>query len=87
VITDPHEALAEQNQVVMAFVGLAALGCAVRALSAGPRHPTPRDADEFVHLLLAIAHLGEAVERLAPPTAPASDDAATPSATPRELLR
>ena len=45
MITDPHEALAEQNQVVAALVGLAALGRAVRALAAGARHPTPRAAD------------------------------------------
>jgi hypothetical protein len=87
VITDPREALAEQNQVVTAFVGLAALGRAVRALSAGPRHLAPRDADEFVHLLLAVARLGDAVEQLVPPAAATSEGRATPSVTPRELLR
>ena len=87
MITDPREALAEQNQVVTAFVGLAALGRAVRALSAGPRHPAPRQADEFVHLLLAVARLAEAVEQLVPPAAATSDGKPTPSVTPGELLR
>jgi|SoiMethySBSTD1v2_1073268.scaffolds.fasta_scaffold651061_2 hypothetical protein len=87
MITDPHEALAEQNQVVAALVGLAALGRAVRALAAGARHPTPRAADGVVHLLLAVAHLGDAVERLVPPAAAPASDGAAPPATPRELLR
>jgi hypothetical protein len=89
VITDAREALAEQNQVVTALVGLAALGRSVRALAAGARNPAPADdADEFVHLLLAIARLGDAIGRLLPPagsTGPPYEGRA-PS-VPRELLR
>jgi hypothetical protein len=90
MITDPREALAEQNQVVTALVGLAALGRCVRALAAGTRCPAPTDeADDLIHLLLAVARLGDAVERLVPVTpsgGPAGDERATP-ATPRQLLR
>jgi hypothetical protein len=90
MITDPREALADQNPVVTGLVGLAALGRAVRALAAGAGPPAPvGEADDFVHLLVAIAHMGQAVEQLvsaAPPRVPA-DGGWTPSVTPRELLR
>jgi hypothetical protein len=90
MITDPREALADQNQVVTGLVGLAALGQAVRALAEGAGPPAPVDeADDFVHLLVAIARMGQAVEQLvpaAPPQDPA-DGGQAPSVTPRELLR
>ena len=90
MITDPREALHEQNQVVTALVGLAALGRSVRALTTGARNPAPADeADDFVHLLLAIVQMGEAVEHLVPAAAPSGPGGVgrPTSATTRQLLR
>jgi hypothetical protein len=71
MLTDPREALAEQSSLVHSLVGLAGLAQVVRALAAEPhrRVTTSKDADDFVHLLLAVASLGEVVGRLSATTA------------------
>ena len=82
MLTDPREALAEQNSFINGLVGLAGLAQVIRALAADDsrRVTTSREADDFVHLLLAIASLGEAVGNLAAPAA-----ATEPPAPPADL--
>jgi hypothetical protein len=72
-LTDPREALADQSNFIGYLVGLAGLARAVRTLAAdgefsevGRSHP-PRDPGDFEHVLLGLASLGEAIERLANP--------------------
>lgn len=67
MLTDPREALAEQSNFIGYLVGLAGLDRVVHALAADDhrRADTPREADDLVHVLLALASLGEAIERLA----------------------
>ena len=91
MLSDPREAHAEQNDFVHCLLGLLGVTRLVRALAEDGRHrpTTPAEADDFVHLLVAVAHLGEAVGSLAPPAGPSAPPAHPPSrsATPRELLR
>jgi hypothetical protein len=91
MLIDPHDALDEQNAVVHALVGLAGLARTIHAL--GVRQPVPAhvEADDFVHLLVGLADLGDAVGRLVPPDEPRP---AEPSPVPpwpgpmvRDLLR
>ncbi|HWR49363.1 MAG TPA: hypothetical protein VN327_17395 [Pseudonocardiaceae bacterium] len=67
MLTDPRPALAEQSNFVSYLVGLAGLARAVHALATDghPRPDPPRDADDFIHLLLGVASAGEAIEHLA----------------------
>ena len=61
MLTDPRPALAEQSNFVSYLVGLAGLARAVQAL-AGDGHPRSNaghEADDFVHLLLGVASMGE----------------------------
>ena len=65
-LTDPREALADQSDFIGYLLGLAGLARVVRTLAAdvdrragGPRHP-----DDFVHVLLGLASIGAAIERL-----------------------
>lgn len=71
MLTDPREALTEQNSFVNGLVGLAGLAQVIRVLAADDsrRVTTSMEADDFVHLLLAVASLGEAVGHLAAPAA------------------
>jgi hypothetical protein len=71
MLTNPREALAEQSSFVNGLVGLAGLAQVVRALAADEsrRATTSREADDFIHLLVAVASLGEAVGHLTAPTA------------------
>jgi hypothetical protein len=72
MLTDPQDALAEQNTVAAALTGIVGMARTVRALAAaGPTDPTPHEADDLVHLLLAVASLGEATARLTAPVPPA----------------
>jgi hypothetical protein len=66
-LTDPREALAEESSFVSYLLGLAGLAQVVHALAADGDRPTepPRDADDLVHLLLGLASMGDAIERLA----------------------
>jgi hypothetical protein len=77
MLTDPRPALAEQSSFVSYLVGLAGLARAVRALAVDghPRADAPREADESVYLLLGVASVGEAINRLAE-SAPAQSSAA-----------
>ena len=65
-LTDPQDALADHSSFIDYLVGLAGLARTVRALAtddnqlAEPAH----DPDDFVHVLLGIASLGESIERL-----------------------
>ncbi len=53
-LTDPREALADQSNFVSYLMGLASLAQVVHALAADGERRTdpPRDADDFVHVLL-----------------------------------
>lgn len=66
MLTDPIPALAEQNNFVGYLMGLAGLARAVHALG-GDASPADnrREVDDFVHLLLGIARVGDAISRLA----------------------
>ena len=66
-LTDPREALADQSDFIGYLVGLAGLAQVVHTLAAdGDRRVGgPRDADDFVHVLLGFASIGAAIERFA----------------------
>jgi hypothetical protein len=83
-LTDPRDALVEQSSFVSYLVGLAGLARVVHALAAdGDRRADPhRAADDFVHLLLGLASVGAAIERLAESApAPRSHAPAAPPPT------
>lgn len=90
MLTDPYDDLAAQNDFVDGLVGLVTLGRIVRALAVADRSvpaATP-EADDFVNLLLGIASLGIAVERLGGPTSPpAAGSGRRSSRLPPGLLR
>jgi hypothetical protein len=67
MLTDPREAFAEQSNFIGYLVGLAGLARVVHALAAdgNRRAGAPREADDFVHLLVAFASLGDMIEGLA----------------------
>ena len=67
MLTDPRPALAEQSNFVGYLVGLAHLARAVHALACDgqPRADPRREADDFTHLLLGVASMGDAINRLA----------------------
>ena len=69
-LTDPREALADQSSFIDYLVGLAGVARVVRALAAeGDRRPGPdRDAGDFEYVLLGLAGLGKAIERLSNPS-------------------
>jgi hypothetical protein len=67
-LIDPRDDLAEQSSFIGYLVGIAGLAQLVRTLAAsGDCRFTaqPGDADDFVHMLLGVASLGQAVERTA----------------------
>lgn len=64
-LADPRAALAEQSSFIGYLVGLAGVGRAVRALAVETGDPPRRDADDFVHVLLGLASLGAAIDRIA----------------------
>ena len=66
---DLREAFAENGGFISALVGLSGLARMVRALADAEGHPgrPAEPPDEFVHLLLAVVSLGDAVDRLARP--------------------
>jgi hypothetical protein len=80
MLTDPRPALAEQSSFIGYLVGLASVARVVHALAGdGHRRADPgHEADEFVHLLLGVASVGGAIERLA------ESARAEPSDTPEE---
>jgi hypothetical protein len=67
MLTDPRPALAEQSNFIGYLLGLAGAARAVHALAADDSRAVglPGEADDFTYLLLAIAGLGEKIERLA----------------------
>ncbi len=78
-LTDPRESLAKQSNFIGYLMGLTSIASVVHALAAKDIRPSdpPQEADDFIHLLLGLASVGEAVERLAvapppPPTSTAS---------------
>jgi hypothetical protein len=84
MLTDPREALAEQNAAVNVLAGLAGLARAVRALAHGSGSGAT-EADDVVHVLLGLASLGGAVERLAKPNQALQQPSLAPSTG--DLLR
>jgi hypothetical protein len=80
MLTDPREALAEHSSFVSYLVGLAGLARVVQALACDGNRRTdaPCDADDLVHLLLGLASLGEAIERLTE-SAPAQRNSTDPA--------
>jgi hypothetical protein len=66
MLTDPRPALAEQSNFVSYLVGLAGLARTVHALAANgyPRADARHEIDDFVYLLLGVASVGEAINRL-----------------------
>jgi hypothetical protein len=67
MLTDPRPALAEQSSFIGYLLGLAGLARAVRALAADghSQAETPREPDDFGYLLLGVASVGDAIDRLA----------------------
>ena len=92
MLNDPRPALAEQSSFIGYLLGLAGLASAVRVLAADghSQADTPREADDFSYLLLGVASVGDAINRLAesaraePGEAP---DATPPPSTCRRWLR
>jgi hypothetical protein len=68
-LTDPREALADQSDFIGYLVGFAGLSRVVQTLAAADdgRRGDPRDADDFVHVLLGLASIGATIERFANP--------------------
>lgn len=88
-LTDPREALAQQSTFISYLMGVAGLSRVVHALADGDHSAErPDNADDFVDVLLGIASLGDAVDRLAE-SAPAQSDCAatTPTSTNMRWLR
>ena len=67
MLTDPRPALAEQSSFIGYLLGLAGLARTVRALAADSHSQAdnPCEADDFGYLLLGVASLGDAINRLA----------------------
>jgi hypothetical protein len=84
-LTDPRESLADQSSFISYLLGLSGLARVVHALAANNVHAAGRHSqgDDFVHLLLGLVSLGEAVERLTAAPAQVADS----SAAPTELTR
>lgn len=87
-LTDPREDLAEQSSFIGYLMGMAGLAQVVRALATngGCRAELSGDADDVVHVLLGVASMGQAIDRLAEsaavqrecaPGAPPPDSATT----------
>ncbi|MCW2901059.1 MAG: hypothetical protein JWO67_3324 [Streptosporangiaceae bacterium] len=93
MFTDPRPALGEQSSFVNGLLGLASLALSIRTLgsAAAPRPDPPDEADDFVHLLLAVVNLGEAAIDLAGPEPDRAPPAPTadgpPDPRPGEWLR
>ncbi|MGH3273501.1 MAG: hypothetical protein ACRDNZ_04150 [Streptosporangiaceae bacterium] len=91
-LTDPREALADQSNFIGYLLGLAGLARVVNTLAAdGDRRAGgPRDSDDFVHVLLGVASLGGAIQRLANSATAQPNptvEAPPPASTTRRWLR
>jgi hypothetical protein len=89
-LTDPRDGLAEQSSFVGYLLGLAGLARMVHALASGASITpnAPRDADDVVYVLLGVASLGHAIERIAEPLSAQRDSTAgAPPATNIRWLR
>jgi hypothetical protein len=92
MLNDPRPALAEQSSFIGYLLGLAGLASAVRVLAADGRFQAgaPRQADDFRYLLVGVASVGDAINRLAESArAEQSEtpDAAAPPVANRRWLR
>ncbi|HEX4430556.1 MAG TPA: hypothetical protein VHZ96_14910 [Frankiaceae bacterium] len=94
MLSDPRPALAEQSSFIGYLLGLAGLARAVRALAADghSQAETPREAeaDDFGYLLLGVASVGDAIDRLAESARAEPSDTpeeATPASTSTRWLR
>lgn len=61
-LTDPRSALADQSSFIGYLLGVSGMAAAVREMATEATQPG--EADDFVHLLLGIASLGESIGRL-----------------------
>jgi hypothetical protein len=87
MLSDPRDAMAEQNGVVQALVGLAGIARMVRALAASPATGCAgREVDDAIHLLMGLVSLGDAVERLGA-TSPGGEAEPPDREGPRRWLR
>lgn len=65
-LTDPREALADQSNFIGYLLGLAGVAQLVHTLADDDRRSdTSRIPDDFVHVLLGLASLGAAIDRIA----------------------
>ena len=85
-LTDPRKALAEQSSFLDYLLGLRSLAGTVRVLADDPQRIDAAPIDDFVHVLLGVVSVGNAVDRLAQPT-PAQPPAAEPDSFQRRWLR
>jgi hypothetical protein len=89
MLTDPRLALAEQSNFIGYLMGLAGVSRVVHALASDGDHRVdpPREADDFVYLLLAFAGLGESIERLADSGRPQASASVTSASQPSTVTR
>jgi hypothetical protein len=92
MLNDPRPALAEQSSFIGYLLGLAGLASAVRVLAADGQSGAgaPRHADDFGYLLMGVASVGDAINRLAESARVEqceTPDAAAPPSTNRRWLR
>jgi hypothetical protein len=87
-LTDPREALADNSSFIDYLLGLTGLARMVRALADDPQRVDVPRQDDFVHVLVGLARLGDAVENLSKPTtASAVSTPATPGSSNVRWLR
>jgi hypothetical protein len=88
-LTDPREALADQSNFIGYLIGLAGVARVVHSLAADNDGPGggSGDSDDFVHVLLGLASLGAAIERLANRTSAQQNPTAEAPSSARRWLR
>lgn len=68
-LTDPRPALAEQSSLISYLMGIAAMAGMIDMLATDAARVSARPADDFVHVLLGVASLGNSIEHLVDPLA------------------
>ena len=75
-LADPRPALAEHSSLVGYLMGVAATAHAIEELALDPDRVTTAAPDDFVHMLVGVASLGRAIERLVGTLPPVDTDPA-----------